>query len=262
MAVVPVEDKIRDGQAFLNDRRTFPMDVARLGPLDTIAFDIAPSRRSYAAVLQFWLDDTRIVAWAEGTRPPAPWVLAASDSPRVRARGGRRVFLDDRLGHALWVLPGPEQRRLSAQGRLLPGDLTGPLPASAQVGSVTLAPGVPTEPVALHRGQVARVPLQVRHRGVGAPWIDGASYRGRGSVRVGVRWYDEGEQVSFPFERADLRRTLWPDQAVALTFGLRALDDDGDPLPAGRYEAVVTVLQEGIGVMPGVEGLRLTVDVT
>lgn len=67
------------------------------------------------------------VPWDGRGRPPETYVLAGLRAPQVADRGGRLVLRDPgfvdlggRKPVGLWVMPGPEQRRLAAEDRLLP----------------------------------------------------------------------------------------------------------------------------------------------
>jgi hypothetical protein len=261
-AVRPVERRIAGGQAFLNQRVDFPMDVDRAGDIDSFAFAIDQASRQDAAVLQHWLPGKVAVPWWDGQPPPAgeEWAVARIGSRRVTLAGGRMVFINSRLHHALYVLPGPQFDRLEAAGRLLPVRLREPLPEAARVGTVTRrAEG----PVVVRSGETTDVPVEVAHRGTAHPWVDFGSYQGTGVVRLAYRWIDPatGRPEQEPkLLRADLTRTLWPGETDHVVVPVEAIDRRAGPRLPGTYEIEIYLLQEQLGAFPGAP-LRVTVEV-
>ncbi len=69
---------------------------------------------------QFWLPDTRFEFFDSGTgeRPDTALVIARRDWPLADELDAALVTSEERLDEALWVMPGPLQDRLRAQGRL------------------------------------------------------------------------------------------------------------------------------------------------
>jgi hypothetical protein len=261
-AVRPVERRITGGQAFLNQRVDFPMDIGRAGDIESFAFAIDQASRQDAAVLQHWLPGKTMVPWWDGQPPPAgeQWAVARIGSRRVTLAGGRMVFINSRLHHAMYVLPGPELDRLDAAGRLLPVRLREPLPDEARVGTISRRGG---GPVTVGSGDTVDLPIRVAHRGTASPWVDFGSYQGTGVVRVGYRWIDPatGEAEDAPkLLRADLTKTLWPGQTDDVTVPIEAIDSSARPRALGTYEIEVFLLQEQLGLFPG-EPLRVTVEV-
>jgi hypothetical protein len=118
-------------------------EVRTMGVLDTpwqslvqlqhqiLDLDLDTSRISYDEAgqtlhgrngYQYWLPDTQFVFFdsADGDRPRTELVIARWDWPLADDLGARMVASEERLDEALWVLPGPAQDRLRAQGRLVP----------------------------------------------------------------------------------------------------------------------------------------------
>ena len=64
----------------------------------------------------------------EGTPPSTPWFFSTPTDAAARTSGARIAYIDPDAGLALWVEPGPEQRRLAADGALLPTPQSPPAP--------------------------------------------------------------------------------------------------------------------------------------
>lgn len=249
-SAVLVDTRLSTGQRFLNSRRDLPRGAARVGAIDRAAYPVAEAGRSDAAVMQFWLNRTDFSDWPAGRAPLSRWVVAPKASTKPAKAGGRRVLIDARTHHALWVLPGPELDRFNRLGRLLPDDLRARLPARAGRATIRVKERRDrTFSISRSRRASATVHLRVTHRGRGSPWVDFASSPRRGSVRIGVRWRaaGDGRVLSQPFLRGDLPHTLWPGEAADVQFKLKAVGHGGRVMPAGRYVAELGVMQESIG---------------
>jgi hypothetical protein len=264
LAAQPVQDWISKGQGFRNRARTFPMQVDRIGEVDRFAFAIDEQSRGEAAVIQFWLPRRTMVPWPAGRPAPEPWAIAPIDSPRALAAGGRQVFRDVRVHSALWVLPGPEQDRMADAGRLLPADPSAALPPSGRRGSITSERAGGVRAVA---GGHVDLTVEVANEG-DRPWLDFASYRGRGVVRLGARWLrlpaggGPPQRVAHATVRGDLPATLWPGETAEALVPLDLVHEPGTPFAPGRYRLEVVVVQEGLGVVEEIPALALTVEVS
>jgi hypothetical protein len=251
VAVGPVQDFITKGQEYRNGYRTFPMQIDRIGDVGTLAFAIDQQARGEATAIQFWMGRRDMVPWPSGEPSPEPWAIAPIDSQRAIAAGGRQVFRDTRVHSALWVLPGPDQDRMAAEGRLLPADLTAPLPPSARHGRLT-AMG----PTTLHATSGDRLEVHVRVRNDGnQPWIDFGSYQGKGVVRLRFNGATSALAAGSP-QVADLPYTLWPGQSaeVPVRFDLTGAEP-------GRYPIQLVATQEGLGDFT-MRRLHYTIEVT
>jgi hypothetical protein len=263
LAVHPVQQRILKGQGYRNGYRTFPMQIDRVGDVDRLAFAIDQQSRGEAAVIQWWMPRREMVPWAAGEPAPEPWAIARIDSERARDAGGRQVFRDVRVHAALWLLPGAEQDRFEAAGRLLPEDPAAPLPPSGRRGSI--ASDRPS--LSLRTGGHEEVTLEVANES-DTPWLDFDSYRGQGVVRIGARWLrvpDGGglpQRIPHDTVRGDLPSTLWPGETATVHLPLDLVDVAGTPFAPGRYTLEVVVVQEGLGVFEETAPLALTVDVT
>jgi hypothetical protein len=237
VAVQPVQDFITKGQQYRNGYRTFPMQIDRIGDVGTLAFAIDQQARGEATAIQFWMGRRDMVPWPAGSPSPEPWAIAPIDSQRAIAAGGRQVFRDTRVHAALWVMPGPEQDRMAAAGRLLPADLSAPLPAPGRQGQLS-AIGPTT--LRAKPGDHLELHLRVRNDG-DEPWIDFASYQGRGVVRVAA-----GKA------RGDLPSTLWPGQSAEVDIPLDV---------SGSQQVQVSLIQEAVSAFDQIKPLTYTLQV-
>ncbi len=216
----------------------------------------------------YFLPELTVVPWDGSGDPPEPLVFAELDAD-LAARGGRIAMLDEPVSSglrppysvALWVLPGPVQDRLAADGALLPVGFPIALPSEARVAELE-ADGDGAV-VSVDGGGVVEVRLHGQHAGTGSPWPDEGSAGVEGSVRVVAHPAvgATGPQPASTF--AALPGWLRPGDPFDVALTLRAVDADGRALPAGRYEVAVGLEQLGFGAFstPGAEPLVLVLEV-
>jgi hypothetical protein len=203
----------------------------------TLAFAIDQQARGEATAIQFWMGRRDMVPWPVGSPSPEPWAIAPIDSQRAIAAGARQVFRDTRVHAALWVMPGAEQDRMAASGRLLPADLSAPLPAAGRKGQLSAI-----GPTTLRAKPGDHLELHVRVRNDGdEPWIDFASYQGRGVVRVAA-----GKA------RGDLPATLWPGQSADVDIPVEV---------SGSQQVQVSLIQEAVSAFDQIKPLTYTLQV-
>ena len=114
------------------------------------------------------------------------------------------------------------------------------------------------------RGESVRLTVRGRHAGSGSPWPNFASYGLPGLVRVGARVAALDDTSVRPQEfRAELPTWIEPGDRFAADLDVLAVDADNRPLPPGRYEVGIDMVQEGFEWFsdPGDEPIRLRLDV-
>jgi hypothetical protein len=207
-----------------------------------------------------------------GEQPPCPFTVARLDDPARPAAGDRIALLDQGgldfaweapLGLAVWVAPGAEQRRLDADGALLPVGFPLPLPPAARRGTVEI---VGTLPETVRVAPGGRVPLtvRVRHTGSSAPWPDGRSFSLDGGVRVVADIAPlDGPGVRGGRSGGELGAWLLPGDEATSDVEVIAIDEVLEPLPPGRYRVVLGVGQVGEDWFePGGDRARFVLEVT
>jgi hypothetical protein len=214
---------------------------------------------------QFWLDRVAFHLFdaAAGERPRDPLVVA-SKRWGTKASGYRLIGAEPGMDQALWVAPGPLQTDLDRRGWLVPTDPATPLPPEACRSHLGRLDG--EGPLTLRAGATVPLRFSVEHAGSRAPWLPiGATPTPWGSIRLGGQWYRSGETAPLPSIplRAELPRMLRPGDAVEIRLETVALQNDGTPLPAGRYDLDVALVQEGIQWFPaaGDAALRIPVEI-
>lgn len=232
-----------------------PEQLARLGVREA-AIDEGMARGRPALSYPFFLPDVRWDPYdAAAEDPGTAFTLGRLDDDR-RARAGDRIALldqgysyydaDEPDGLALWVARGPDQRRLAAQGALLPaGFPTTPLPRSARSARITLIDR-PSGAVRVRAGEAVELRARVTHTGSGAPWPDLASFNQAGRVRIAtlITPLDPGGE---PGARSGGELTRWmrPGDTDVVDLQVLALGAFLEPLPPGRYRVELAVVQEG-----------------
>jgi hypothetical protein len=240
-----------------------PAQVERLG-IDRAAA-IQARDAAMPVYYPYFLPELHFVPWDGTGAPPERVVVAPLDFDLAR-RGGRIAAIDEpvRIGlrppHAMavWVLPGPEQDRLLADGALLPMGFPTALPAEARLADLEVPRGGLRAPAGGDTG----LTVKVRHAGTGAPWPDAGSAGALGSVRLVAR-LDAGTADRPVIGAAELPHWTRPGDRVTVELPIEAADGEGRPLRPGRYEVVIDLEQRGFGAFsPTGEGsVRLVLDV-
>ncbi len=222
----------------------------------------------------FHLPDLHAVAWSPSRgEPPEPWVFHSLRSPELLVRGGRIALIDDRAGSpfhasfavALWVLPGADQAELERHGKLLPAGFPTALPPAARRAELRLVGADATAHLRARTGGDLRLKIRGRHAGEGAPWPDASSFDRPGRVRVGARPKVAGANGVAPAPAyVELPSWTYPGEEFHVTLRLRAVDQQGERLPPGRYEYAVDMEQVGYGRFSpaGMEPLQISLEVT
>jgi hypothetical protein len=212
----------------------------------------------------FHLPGVHFVPWDGSGDAPEEFVFAEVGTP-LGDRGGRIALVDGPVRSglypaysvAVWVMPGAEQDRLAAEGALLPPGFPSALPVEARVAELDAERTV----VPVEAGGSAVVHVEGRHGGVGSPWPDQASAGEEGSVHLVARARDGSAGPTTA--SAELPGWIRPGDQFDAALRLRAVDDEGDPLPPGRYEVAVGLEQRGFGSFApaGDEPLLVTLEV-
>ena len=220
--------------------RSIPRAVRALGAPE-VAYDLGGFAADEYFAYQFRLGDARLTVFdARRGPPPQPLVISAKSFGR-RHPDARLVFPERFVDQALWVMPGTLQSRLGAAGRLFPTDPAAPLPPEACRSRLAWAGKAP--PPVLRSGEIRPLRLRVIHRGAGAPWLPaGVLASAGGSVRIAVVWSRAGARLAEP--RVELPWALAPGDEAVADLPFAAQGTDGKPLPPGRYEVRIGLVQE------------------
>jgi hypothetical protein len=220
--------------------RSIPRAVRGLG-VQEVAYDLSGFAADEYFAYQFRLGDVRMNVF-DIRRGPPPDALVISNKSFGRARPGTRLVFPDRyVDQALWVMPGALQDRLAHEGRLFPTDPAAPLPAAACRSHLAWAGAAP--PAVMHSGEVRTLRLRVAHRGSDAPWLPaGALKTDGGAVRIATVWTHEGVKAAEP--RTELNWAVVPGDEIVVDLPFAAAAADGKPLPPGRYEVRIGLVQE------------------
>jgi hypothetical protein len=180
---------------------------------------------------------------------PAPLALVSRRPGKVAAwaeRAGLRgetVNVDGDF-EAFFLAAPPPGPPAALAARLREAQMPDPLPPEACRSGIEIRNGTGAAPLVLAPGDRRLLPLRVTHRGTGAPWTSAVDLPGPGrAVRMGVRWFREGALVADQ-PRVELPRSPAPGEAVDLEVPLAARGADGQPLPPGRYEVRIGLVQE------------------
>jgi hypothetical protein len=178
---------------------------------------------------------------------PAPLALISRHRGQVAAWAkqaglrGELVDVNDTF-EAFFPLPDPPTAESPAAliSRLREAQKPEPLPLAAFRSRMRTLDGAPA---ALEAGERRTVRLRITHLGSGAPWTSAVDLPGPAqAVRIGVRWFRDGALVAD--QRVELPRSLDPGESVKVEVSLLARDAAGKPLPPGRYEVRIGLLQE------------------
>ena len=240
----------------LTDHWHTPPQIDELG-IKHLAIESETARSLPTLTYAFHLPavDVSVYTQSRGQHPAVPFALARVDD-RARVRAGDRIaLLDDHPwwgfvgapgGLAVWVAPGPDQRRLAAAGHLLPAGFPASLPVKARRVSIRLddRPGGSSEPSTTPGGRV-QVAVTGRHLGTGSPWPDYLSFRRDGRVQVRARLTRVGAPAAVGSRSAgELDRWVQPGGTWRSTVTIVAVDDALQPLAPGRYRVDLGVGQE------------------
>ena len=220
--------------------RSIPRAVRGLG-VQEVAYDLSGFAADEYFAYQFRLGDVHMNVF-DVRRGPPPDDLVISNKSFGRTRSGTRLVFPDRyVDQALWVMPGALQDRLAHEGRLFPADPAAPLPDAACHSRLAWAGAAP--PAAMQSGEVRTLRLRVAHRGSDAPWLPaGALKTDGGAVRIAIVWTHEGVKAAEP--RTELNWAVVPGDEIVVDLPFAAVGADGKPLPPGRYEVRVSLVQE------------------
>jgi hypothetical protein len=215
----------------------------------------------------YFLPQVHFTPWDGTGTPPERVVVAPLDASLAR-QGGRVALVDEpvRIGlrpvHAMavWVLPGPEQDALAADGALLPVGFPTALPPAARSVDLEARGG---QVVRAGAGATAEVTVRGRHTGTGAPWPDEGSAGDLATVRMVARLASAGAGDRSVVGAAELPAWIRPGDRFSVDLALAAVDGDGRPLDPGRYELTVDLEQRGFGsfASAGSAPLRLVLEV-
>ena len=231
-------DTLRPFDRFWDGVVDIPDAVRAVSDGGTVAYDRLAYDVEAANLYQADLSD-RGVRFVDSrrARPATDLVISRPQWERGRRWGARLVFVEvGPYRQALWVMPGPLQDRLARTGQLLPEDVTAPLPESARRQEVEV--DLPTR---MNAGEDRVVEVEVTHAGGGSAWLPRTPAFPdlvHGAVRVGARWYRDGDEVLG--QTAELPRVLLPGDAATARLRLLAPDEPG------RYRLTVGLRQEGI----------------
>jgi Dolichyl-phosphate-mannose-protein mannosyltransferase len=181
---------------------------------------------------------------------PAPLALVSRHRGQAAAwakRAGLRgelVDVNDTF-EAFFPIPDPPTAESPAAliARLREAQKPEPLPPAARRARMEVLDGAPA---VLEPGGRRTVRLRVTHLwsgGSGAPWTSAVDLPGPAqAVRIGVRWSHDGVLVQD--QRVELPRSLDPGGSVKVEVPLAARGADGKPLPPGRYQVRIGLVQE------------------
>lgn len=118
-----------------------------------------------------------------------------------------------------------------------------PLPMEACLSRLEITDGAAAGGLRVPAGDSRKLGLRVSHLGRGGSWFSTLELPGpERAVRIGLRWYREGAEIADL--RAELPRTLSPGDAVDVELTLDPRTREGEPLPPGRYEVRIGLVQE------------------
>jgi len=206
-----------------------------------VAYDVSAfTMRSFFGY-QFWLDDVRFKFFKGAVERPPEALVISSKSFGQSHPGARMIFPERYSEDALWVMPGPLERRLEREGKLTLPDPLAPLPDEACRSAISREGE--RGGLLLRPGEARTLRIRVAHRGRGAVWVPMDSLGSApGTVRLGARWFRDG--FSAPVEeggqRSDLPYALLPGQEADLEMTIAA------PLAPGSYVVEIGPVQEGV----------------
>jgi hypothetical protein len=243
------------------EARSLPVAVQALGVRE-VAYDLAAATHDEFFAYQFRLGDARFVFFDERLSPPPRDLVISNKLFGRRHPEARLVFPDKVIDQALWVMPGNLQDRLQRAGWLFPIDSGAPLPHAADCSRLawTRAPEKPV--LDLRPGGARWSVVRLTHCGTEAPWLPMSTREDpTGAVRLGIRWLRDGTVVAE--HRAELPHVLAPGMTVEMNIPIAARTPEGTPLPPGRYEVRIGLVQELVRWFPedGDRSIRIEVEV-
>ena len=251
-ALVTAERTIQPFAAALVSQETLQSTIETLPPGEPVSFELSSWLSSGFPQYQFHEDDRRFRIYDVrlGQRPETDVVLAKLDDKRLSREGARVVAFETHRDQALWIRPGPLQRRYAWQGRVFPRGVSSPLPRAARRSSISFT-REQRLPLPVRSGLSAAVDLAVTHAGSGSPWRQpGTSPQtaGGGSVSVAASWLRADRRSRrISTQSSPLPRTLGPGATLAMRLTLVAVDSRGRALAPGRYLVELSPAQEGSG---------------
>jgi hypothetical protein len=218
---------IRPWEDFWSSVTDIPSVVHRIGHRGPIGYDLASYEVDAADLYQLELTDVGPLLFFDSRTsehlPGSDLVIAG---PQWNRPGARIAFVEKGpYAQALWVLPGVLQDRLDDEGLVLPEEHSAGLAPDAQRAQLDVD----------HRGDR----LLVHVEDEGSIWLPADLIPGvvTGSVRVGARWYADGEEVAST--TGELPRMLLPGDSADVRVPV-------PELTSGTYRVVVALRQEGV----------------
>jgi len=255
----------------LSSQGTIQSAVDSVPPGEPISYELKFFIDNRLPRYQFAIDDRKFLLYdsRDGERPTSDVVISSPSDGLLRKERARIAAVETALDQAVWIRPGPLQRRLEREGRIFPGKLRDPLPAAARHSLIAPAdPG--TSRLRVPSGRPLALDLLVTHTGKGSPWGQSGFAlppEEDGAVFVIGSWHRGNEKSDrISSQAAALPRTLAPGATLQLELTLKAVDLAGKPLRPGDYTVDVTPAQKGVGFFSDRGGdappLELPVEVT
>jgi putative flippase GtrA len=208
----------------------------RIDDIDVVYF---PKRNKNALFgYQFRLPDVAFHVLDARAVPTRPWVMAPVTWPAGPRLGARPVYPEGIYDAALWVMPGREQDRLVRAGIVATAAV---LPDEGLRATVTPE----QRSLVLPRGDEGSLRVELEHRGTGSwpAWYEHGVIGGR--VHVRAEWRRAGAEEIVWQNDAELPRRLLPGETVDVAMPVMTRGATGAMPPAGTYELVFVVVQEG-----------------
>jgi len=186
-----------------------------------------------------------------GEAPCSELALSQSLDLAMVYPGARLMALENSNPVRLWVLPGHVQDALARAGDLLPAGFPTELPDSAYASEMLLVGPAPVHGLA--PGAATTISVRVSNVGTGSPWPSSGGFTsGSGWVSIATAWRPVGTPPgSFSHllatgVRTEFSEPLWPGESEIQAIKLKAVSAAGVPLPPGRYDVTIGLVQEGL----------------
>jgi hypothetical protein len=221
--------------------------VLEAAGVDAVALDRDDTGLMAVLGYPFWSPDVTFRFLDRWDLPDDPALVVSSVDGAGLPEGALLVALDARNAQGVWALPGAVGfERLLARGAVLPPGFPVPLDAAARQAAIALLGGSPGL-IDMERGGSVELDVSVAHTGTGEAWPSDVEWPMPGVVRVGMRWFDADGRLVQAGAWSPLPSPFWPGDTAEVDLELRAVDDAGAPLPAGRYTVEVGLFQAEVG---------------